>query len=96
MAGQGYKPPKPAQKKQSVHFRLPNAVWEALGEYCQDKRIKKQALFEFITRALISGDYRVEEIVTEALDDRRQKQGFDDIDLKQIQDILNQDSKLGL
>lgn len=88
MAGKGYKQAAEDQEKQSIHFRLENSAWASLDQYCVEKRIKKQALFEFLTRAIILRDHRIEQIVEEAMDDKRKRRGFDEIDLKQIQEIL--------
>lgn len=88
MAGKGYKEAAEDQGKQSIHFRLENASWASLDQYCVEKRIKKQALFEFLTRAIIMRDHRIEQLVEEAMDDKRKRRGLDEIDIKQIQEIL--------
>ena len=63
MAGKGQLPPRPDQEKRSVHFRLPNALWQKLSAFCTKHRLKKQELFEEISKAMVGGDFRIQEVV---------------------------------
>ncbi len=92
MAGKGYKIVKDDQYLQSMHFRLPNYLFEELDKFCAEKRIKKQVMFEFIARSIVAGDQRMVDIVDEAIAEKKQKSGLDNFDIEQIRKIISQNN----
>jgi hypothetical protein len=88
MAGKGYKIVKDDQYMQSMHFRLPNYLFEQLDVFCAEHRIKKQALFEHLAKAIVSKDERMLDLVEEAIAEKKQKSGLDELDLEQIKKII--------
>ena len=77
-----------SEKKQSVHLRLFPSAWKEIDEWCEKRKIKKQVLFDIFAHAVINTDKRIEELLVEALGDRKKIKGLDKLDIVELQKVL--------